>query len=112
MRPKLKPVIFEGDSLDVIRAFPDTARRRAGYEIDRVQHGLDPTDWKPMPSVGAGVRKIRIKVGLQFRVIYVARLGDGIHVLHAFQKKTQKTPKRDIELAKRRLHQLTRNRDI
>ena len=78
------------------------------YEMDRVQHGLDPSDWKPMPSVGAGVREIRIKVGLQFRVIYIARLSDGIHVLHGFQKKTQKTAKRDIDLAKKRLQRLTR----
>ena len=106
MRPKLKPVVFQGDSLDVIHAFPDTARRRAGYEIDRIQHGLEPTDWKPMPSVGVGVREIRIKVSLQFRVIYIARSSDGIHVLHAFQKKTQKTAKRDIDLAKKRLQRL------
>jgi len=111
MDRKLKPVVFQGDSLDSICAFPDNAKRRAGYELDRVQHGLNPTDWKSMPSVGAGIREIRIKTGLQFRVIYIVRLSDGIHVLHAFQKKTQKTSKRDIDLAKKRLQSLIRSQN-
>ncbi len=103
----MKSVSFEGDSLAVIRAFPDNARQRAGYEIDRIQRGLEPLNWKPFSAIGAGVSEIGIQVGMQYRVIYVAKFGDKVHVLHAFQKKTQKTSKPDIELARRRLRQLT-----
>lgn len=100
----MKPVVFLGDSLDVIKAFPVSARRRAGYQLDRVQNGLDPNDWKPMPSVGAGVREIRIRDSAgAFRVIYVAHLADAVYILHAFQKKTQKTTAQDIETAATRL---------
>ena len=107
----MKPVEFLGDSLDAIRAFPAAVRRRAGYQLDRLQHGLDPNDWKPMTSVGSAVREIRIRDGSgAFRVIYVAHLADAVYVLHAFRKKTQKTPGRDIELAASRLRALLRER--
>lgn len=100
----MKPVVFEGDSLEALRAFPESARQAAGFQLDRVQRGLDPNDFKPMPAVGRGAYEIRIrdKAGA-FRVVYVAKLEDAIHVLHAFQKKTEKTPKADIKLAGQRL---------
>ncbi len=82
-----------------IRAFPEDARRDAGHQLNRVQHGLEPNDWKPMSSVGAGVREIRIHQGGEFRVLYIARLAESGFVLHAFQKKSRKTPKKEIELA-------------
>jgi phage-related protein len=103
-----KSVTFHGDSLDRLREFPDDARRDAGHEIHRVQQGFDPSDWKPMPSIGTGVREIRVRDATgAYRVIYVAHRAEALHVLHAFQKKTQKTPKRDLELAKQRLRELT-----
>lgn len=102
-----KPVVFRGSSLSDLRAFPDGVRRMAGFQLDRVQHGGEPDDWKPMPSIGAGVREIRVRgADGAFRVVYVAKLGDAIHVLHCFQKKSQKTSKEDIELTKRRYKQL------
>lgn len=108
----MKPVSFLGDSLDEIRSFPDGARREVGFQIDRVQRGLDPDDWKPMPTVGIGVREIRVRAGAgAFRVVYVATIQDAVFVLHAFQKKSQKTPRRDIVLAQTRLKQLWRSRD-
>jgi phage-related protein len=70
-----------------MRDFPADARRQAGFELDAVQRGMDASDWKPMTSVGNGVREIRIHVLGEWRVIYVARLADAIYVLHAFQKK-------------------------
>jgi phage-related protein len=105
----VKPVTFLGDSLEAIRAFPDGARREAGHQIDRVQRGLDPNDWKPMKSIAAGVREIRVrdKAGA-FRVIYLAALADAVYVLHAFQKKSRGTPRRDIGLAAERFKQLMR----
>ncbi len=100
----MKPIVFLGDSLEIIKAFPVPARRRAGYQLDRVQNGLDPNDWKPMPSIGAGVREIRIRdSAAAFRVIYVAHVADAVYVLHAFQKKTQRTAAQDIETAAVRL---------
>jgi len=103
----LKPVTFHGDSLDRLRDFPEDARREAGHELYQVQKGLDPSDWKPMPTIGAGVREIRIRDGIgAYRVIYIATLADAIHVLHAFQKKSQKTAQRDLALAAARLRAL------
>ena len=103
----LKPVIFLGDSLDRIRGFPREARHKAGFQLDRVQRGLDPDDWKPLPSVGPGVREIRVRDRSGgFRVIYLATFPQAVFVLNAFQKKTQKTPWFEIRLAAERLRQL------
>ncbi len=76
-----------------------------------VQTGTNPTDWKPMNAIGTGVKEIRIHEDGEFRVIYVAQFAEAIYVLHAFQKKTQKTPKKEIDLAKKRLKQLCRERN-
>jgi phage-related protein len=104
-----KPVTFHGDSLDRLRDFPNDARREAGNELYQVQKGHDPSDWKPMPTIGAGVREIRIRdADGAYRVIYVATFADAIHVLHAFQKRSQKTAQRDLDLAMTRLRQLKR----
>jgi phage-related protein len=108
----VKPIAFLGSSLDDLRGFPADARREAGYQLDRVQRGLDPDDWRPMPSIGAGVREIRVRERAgAFRVIYVATFADAVYVLHAFQKKTRQTAKRDRELAASRLReQMARRR--
>ena len=100
----MKQIAFLGNSLDAIRGFPDGARHQAGVELRAVQNGTEPDDWKPMKTVGQGVREIRIrdKAGA-FRIIYLATLPDRVLVLHAFQKKTQQTAQRDIDLAARRL---------
>jgi phage-related protein len=105
----IKRVTFHGDSHDRLRDFPEDARREAGYDLYQVQKGRDPSDWKAMATIGAGVREIRIRDALgAYRVIYIATFADAIHVLHAFQKKTQKTARRDLELAAARLRQLKR----
>ena len=103
----MKPVVFLGDALDRIREFPELARRQVGVELRTVQHGLDPSDWKPMKTLGAGVREIRVRdaAGI-FRVLYVATFADAVYVLHAFQKKTRTTPKRDLDVASLRLQTL------
>lgn len=108
-RDEPKDIDFVDTALDDPRAFPDDARRDAGYQLDRVQHGEEPDDWKPFPTVGPGTREIRIaEDGDAFRVMYVAKFDDKIHVLHCFQKKTQATPKKDIDLAKKRYASLKR----
>jgi phage-related protein len=107
----MKPLRFMGNSLKALREFPAEARRDGGYQLESVQRGEPPDDFKPMPAIGKGVEELRIwdEAGT-FRVIYTARLADAVWVLHAFQKKTQTTAKRDIELAQSRYAELTRNR--
>lgn len=102
----MKPLRFIGSSLDNLRDFPAEARRQAGFELYAVQRGLDPSDWKPMPAIGPGVREIRIRVLGEWRVIYVARFAGAIYVLHAFQKRSQKTRQADIELARQRYQRI------
>ena len=102
-----KPLHFLGSSLEDLRAFPEEARRDAGFNLDFVQRGLDPSDWKPMREVGAGVNEIRVRDATgAFRVIYLATRPEGVYVLHCFQKKTRKTRKADIDLAAKRLRQI------
>lgn len=105
----MKQISFLGDSLKSLRDFPVAAKQDAGRQLDKVQKGLQPDDFKPMPSIGKGVEEIRVwdDAGT-FRVIYTARLVDAVYVLHAFQKKTQTTSKRDIEIARKRFAQLMR----
>jgi len=100
----MKEIAFLGDSLARLREFPEDARSEAGHQLLEVQKGNDPMDWKPMKTIGQGVREIRIKEDSgAFRVIYLATLGDRVGVLHAFQKKAQQTPQKDIDLAASRL---------
>ena len=99
-----KRALFLGNTKQALRAFPKDARREAGYQLDLVQDGFEPTDWKPFPAVAPNVREIRVKErGGAFRVIYHAALDDVVLVLNAFQKKTQKTPQHQIEKARERL---------
>lgn len=102
----MKPLVFVGSSRDDLRGFPAEARRAAGFELGFVQQGLEPSDWKSMTEVGAGVREIRIHVLGEWRVLYVAKFAKAIFVLHAFRKKTRKTGKEDITLAPDRYRQI------
>jgi phage-related protein len=107
-----KPVEFRGSALTDLRAFPQTARREAGYQLDQVQRGREPDDWKPMNAVGRGVKEIRIRdASGAFRVLYVAKFADAVYVLHCFQKKTQKTSKADMDLAGQRYQDLLKELD-
>lgn len=105
----MKPIRFVGDSLKCLRNFPEDARQDAGYQLDKVQRGEQPDDFKPMPSIGKGVEEIRVwDDSGTYRAIYTARLADMVYVLHAFHKKTQATAKRDIDLAKARYAEFLR----
>ena len=102
-----KPVEFRGTALDDLRAFPLAARREAGHQIDQVQHGQDADDWKPLNTVGQGVKEIRIREAAgAFRVVYVAKFAEAVYVLHCFQKKTAKASKADLDLAAHRYRDL------
>jgi phage-related protein len=98
----MKDIVFVNRALEQVRGFPAQAKREIGHQLDIVQHGEQPTQWKPMKSVGPGVQEIRVcdDAGI-YRVIYVAKFSRTVYVLHAFQKKTQKTNKLDLDSAKR-----------
>jgi phage-related protein len=101
--PVEKAIVWMGTSLDDLRAFPTDARHDAGFQLEQVQLGLDPDDWKPMHSVGAGCREIRIRTGDgAFRAFYVTKFGDQAYVLHCFTKKSRKTTQKDVDLGVRR----------
>ncbi|MGH9576478.1 MAG: type II toxin-antitoxin system RelE/ParE family toxin [Terriglobales bacterium] len=99
----MKAAYFVGTARKDLAGFPESARRRAGYELFMVQVGRDPADFKALPSVGPGACEIRVldEAGA-FRMIYVAKFEHAIYVLHAFKKKSRKTAKADIELAAKR----------
>ncbi len=102
-----KPIAFRGSSLEDLRTFPLSARREAGHQLDQVQKGRESDDWKPMNSVGQGVREIRIRDATgAYRVLYVAKFAEVVYVLHCFQKKAQKTRKADLDLAGQRYRDL------
>ncbi len=98
----MKKIHWIGPSLKDLACFTKQAKRAIGIELMRVQAGCDPMDWKPMSSIGRGVREIRVHVENEYRVLYMANIGNEIHVLHTFIKKTQKTSKKDIAIAKKR----------
>lgn len=105
----MKPVRFVGNSLQSLREFPEEARHDAGYQLEKLQRGEQPDDFKPMSSIGRGVEELRIwDDSGTFRVIYTARRPEAVYVLHAFQKKTQTTSQPDIELARKRYAELSR----
>jgi len=106
----LHPLQHAGLSRRTLSPFPpDDARHDAGYQLEKVQRGEQPDDFKPMAAIGKGVEEIRItEESGAYRVIYVARRADAVYVLNAFQKKTQATPKKDVDTAMRRFAQLPR----
>lgn len=100
----MKPIEFLGSSQKDLREMPSDVRHALGLELLTVQFGGEPSDFKPMPDVGAGTYEIRYRDAASgaFRVMYVAKFANAIYVLHAFQKKTQKTAKYDLDLAAKR----------
>lgn len=98
-----KLLLWVGSSREDLRELESDVRKELGTDLRRVQSGLQPRDWKPMPSIGAGVVEIRVRVGGAFRLLYVAKFTEGIYVLHVFQKKSQKTSGLDLEIARTRL---------
>ena len=105
-----KPIVWLGSARRDIRTFPGDARRRSGFQLRRVQQGLDPDDWKPMISVGLGVREIRIQTDLAHRVFYLATFDEAVYVLYAFEKRTRKTPSHEVKLARDRYRALLKKR--
>lgn len=99
---RLKPVRWMGSSRSDLHAFPADAQNEAGYQLYRVQKGTEPLDWKPLATVGSGVREVRVHTAVEHRVVYVAKFEEAIYVLHAFAKRTRKARTSDLDLARRR----------
>ena len=106
----MKPIEWMGDSLARLREFPRPAMREAGHQLELVQDGREPNDWKPMSTIGTGVNELRVRAGGAFRVIYVAKFAEAVYVLHAFEKKSRRTALLDIELARSRYRNLIQTR--
>jgi phage-related protein len=105
-----KPLLWVGSSREDLRDLERDVRLELGTDLRRVQSGLQPRDWKPMASVGAGVVEIRVRVAGAYRLMYIAKFPEGIYVLHVFQKKSQKTSGLDLEIARTRLAAVRRTR--
>lgn len=96
----MKDLQFLGTSREDLMRMPEAVRSRVGHELFLVQVGREPSDFKPMQSIGAGAYEIRVRDATgAFRVMYVARFKARIYVLHAFQKKTRKTSPLDVQMA-------------
>jgi phage-related protein len=108
---QIKPVEFLGSSRKALAAFPAEARRAAGHQLEKIQRGIEPTDWKRFHSVGPGSLELRVRdASGEFRVFYVAKFDEAIYVLHAFQKKERKTARLDVDLARIRYTVMIRSR--
>ena len=106
----MKRLVWLGSSIEELRSWPAEAQRDTGYQLFKIQSGMNPSDWKPMPSVGGGVQEIRIHCDTEYRVIYLAKLAEAVYVLHVFEKRVRKTPQAAIEVARRRLQLLLSHR--
>jgi phage-related protein len=106
----MKPLFWIGNSYRVLTDWAAPVKQVAGFQLHLIQEGMNPDDWKPMTSIGAGVREVRIHVDGEYRIIYLTKFDEGIYILHAFPKKTQKTPKKDIDIAKARLREVIQMR--
>ena len=106
----MKPLLWVSNSYKTLIAFPKLVKQAAGFQLHLIQLGKDPDDWKPMPSIGAGVREIRIHADGEHRIIYLAKFEEGVYILHVFQKKSQKTSKTDLDLAKSRFREVIQQR--
>lgn len=106
----MKQLLWVGNSYKVVTAFPKAVKQAAGFQLHLIQQGKDPDDWKPMPSIGAGVREVRVHVDGAHRIIYLAKFEEGVYILHAFQKKTQRTARKDLDIAKARFREVIQHR--
>lgn len=102
--PKCATVFWEGDSREVLQSFPEAARQNLGFQLWQLQQGERPGDYRPLPSIGTGVFELRDQdEKAWYRVVYLSRINDVIHVLHCFEKKSREMPGKDFQKAKHRL---------
>ena len=97
-------MVWEGDSRDVLQAFPEGVRQNLGFQLWQLQRGERPSDYRPLPSIGKSVFELRDQdERAWYRVVYLSRISDVIYVLHCFEKRSREMSKRDFEKAKQRL---------
>jgi phage-related protein len=103
-KPRNATVAWEGDSREVLISFPASVRQNFGFYLWQLQQGAKPVNYRPLASVGAGVYELRDQdERAWYRVVYLSRIDDVIHVLHCFEKKSRQMPRRDFEKARQRL---------
>lgn len=109
-KPKKKDTKWVVDSLrEEVKDWPADVREEMGGQLNKVEYGGQPDDFKPMQTIGMGVNEIRVtdEDNNKYRLIYIAKFEEAIYVLHVItKKKTQKTPQRDIEIATKRFAKL------
>ena len=103
-RPRHAAIVWEGDSREVLKAFPEGVTQNLGFQLWQLQRGERPKDYRPLPSIGTGVFELRDQdERAWYRVVYLSRIDDVLYVLHCFEKKSREMPRRDFERAKQRL---------
>ncbi len=106
-RLNLREVIWVGDSKVRLKEFPQSVQKDIGDALFIAQVGSMSPEAKPFKGVGSGVFEIRADYRRNtYRTVYAVKIGERVYVLHCFQKKSRrgiKTPKREIDLIKRRL---------
>jgi phage-related protein len=107
----MKPIIWLANTHELIKTYPDDVRRQIGYNLDKIQRGLDPFDWKSMALIGAGAKEMRIHEENEYRILYVAKFQEAIYVLHSFIKKSEQTSRKDILIGRRRYTELLTMRE-
>ncbi len=102
-RPTLRPIAWVGSAFDDLLCFPEKVRREAGYQLHRLQAGLEAADWKPMTEIGRGVEEVRLRSSSgAYRILYLARFEEAVYILHCFIKKSRRTSEHDKRIAKAR----------
>ena len=102
----MKKIVWLATTHEIVKAYPADVRGEIGYNLDKIQRRLEPSDWKPMSSVGSGVKEIRIHLQNEYRVLYVAKFQEAVYVLHGFIKKTEQTSKKEIDITKKRYQEM------
>jgi phage-related protein len=113
LTPSVKPIDWRGTSKKVLLSLCYEVKKTAGFELHRVQYGLEPRHWKPRNDLGSGIVEIRIdNDNNQYRIMYVATFVESVYVLHCFTKKTQKTSRIDNEIVMLRYKEIVKERSL
>ena len=108
----MKKIIWLATTHSTIKEYPDNVRREIGYNLSKIQHGLDPADWKPMTGIGQGIKEIRIHAENEYRILYLTKFQEAIYVLHTFVKKTQQTSQKELNIGRKRYIEMLQHRRL
>jgi phage-related protein len=97
-------IAWESDSREVLQEFPESVRQNLGFQLWQLQQGERPSDYRPLPSIGAGVFELRDQdERAWYRVVCLSRIRGVIYVLNCFEKKSREMPRKEFEKARQRL---------